>query len=834
MHTLWQDLRFGLRMLGRSPGFTLVALLSLALGIGANSAIFQLLDAVRLRNLPVKDPQELVAVQVDTHDTGRTGEFMSRYPQMTNPLWEQIREHQKSFSPVFAWGDTMFDMSTGGEAHDVQGLWVSGEYFRGLGVAPVIGRVFTAEDDRRGCASPGAVISYGFWQRQFGGSAAVVGSILRLNGREFEVLGVTPRRFFGMDVGHTFDVALPICAEPLLAGKASVLDSRWSWFLSVIGRLKPGVSMAQASAQLNAEAPAIFEATVAPELPAPAAKNYQKFGFQLDTASTGLSDLRKTYETPLWLLIGIAGVVLLIACANLANLLLARAMARQREMAVRLAMGASRGRLVRQLLVESLLLAAGGAGLGIVLAGSLSRALISFLTTTQDTVFVDLHLDWRLLAFASLLGMLTSVLFGLAPALRGTRVAPAAAMKAGGRGAMPEREGYRLQRALVAGQVALSLVLLFAALLFVRTFRNLVDEDPGFRDAGVLEADLDLRRAAFPAARLESLRQELLERLKTAPGVDTAAEAEEFPMSGNWSNNVVRTDAGATDEKAWKTSNFCRVSSGYFRTLGVPIVAGRDFSSSDGAGSPKVAIVTEAFARRFFPGAQAIGKTFRVQGAPNRPEPEYEIVGVAGNVKYESMREEFKPLVFLAVWQTPAEFDSLTFVVRSRGPAADLTAAVERAIGETNPGISIRLSRLQTKIAESLVPERLMATLSGFFGALAMLLAIIGLYGVISYTTARRRNEIGIRMALGAERGDVVGMILRQAGMLVGIGLVAGSILALMAARAAKALLYGLQPGDPGTLLMSLGLLAAVGLAAGFVPARRASRVDPMVALRDE
>jgi putative ABC transport system permease protein len=833
MHTIWQDIRFGLRMLRRSPGFTLVAVLSLALGIGANSAIFQLLDAVRLRTLPVRNPQELVEINVDSK-TGRSGQFMSRYPKITNPIWEQVRGQQQSFSHIFAWGNTSFDLSTGGEAHDVQGLWVSGDFFQTLGVSPVAGRLFTAQDDRRGCGMPGAVISYGFWQRQFGGNPAAVGSKLTLDGHAFNVIGITPQQFFGLDVGHSFDVALPICAEPILAGQNSVLDSRWSWFLSIIGRLKPGVSMQQATAQLRAVAPGIFEATVPPEVPAIEAKNYRNYQLKVDSASTGLSDLRKNYETPLDLLIAIAGVVLLIACANLANLLLARATIREREMAVRQAIGASRRRLVRQLLVESLLLALMGAGLGIVLAVNLSRALISFLTTTQDTVFLELQLDWPLLAFAALLGILTSILFGLAPALRGTQLAPAAAIRTGGRGATQNREGYRLQRALVSAQVALSLVLLFAALLFVRTFRNLAYQNPGFRGAGVLQVDVDVRRTGFPPERLPALRRELLERLAATAGVDAAAEAEAFPLSGNWSNNNVRTDVEGTDEKGWKITNICQVSPGYFRALGTPLLAGRDFNSSDAEGAPRVAIVTEAFVRKMFSGANPVGRTIRFQGDPRKEAVIYEIVGVAANVKYETMREDFKPLAYLSAWQLPRDFDSLTYVVSSRLPAADLTAALKRSIAETSPAISIHFNKLETKIAESMVPERLMATLSGFFGGLATLLAIIGLYGVISYTTARRRNEIGIRMALGAAQGDIVGMILRQAGMLMGIGLAAGGVLAVFASRAAKALLYGLQPGDPGTLLFALGVLAGVGLLAGYVPAWRASRVDPMTALRDE
>jgi predicted permease len=831
--TLWQDLRHAARLLRLNPGFALVAILSLALGIGANSAIFQLLDAVRLRNLPVKDPQELAEVRVDSK-TGRSGAFIGRYPRMTHALWEQVRDRQQVFSHIFAWGTTSFDLSSGGEARNVPGLWVSGEFFRTLGVTPVLGRVFTSEDDSRGCGSPGAVISYGFWQREFGGSPSALGKKLTLDGHAFNLIGVTPHQFFGMDVGHSFDVALPICAEPILAGKNSRLDKRWDWFLSVIGRLKPGTSLAQANAQLRAVAPAIFEATVPPELPVNEARNYLAFQLEVDPAGSGLSELRQTYETPLWLLIGIAGVVLLIACANLANLLLARASAREREIAVRLALGASRGRLVRQLLAESLLLASIGAAFGVFLAGNISRALVSFLTTSQDTVFLDLHLDWHVLAFTIGLTVLTSMLFGLAPALRATRIAPAAAIKTAGRGTTFNREGFSLQRALVSSQVALSLVLLFSALLFVRSFRNLVNQDAGFRDEGVLVVNLELQRAGFSTDRLGTVRRELLERLRATAGVDSAAEAESFPMGRNWSNDNVRTDPSGTDAKGWKISNFSWVSSGYFKTMRMPLVAGRDFEANDAPGSPKVAIVSEAFVRKFFNGADPIGKTFRTEADPNQPEPVYQIVGVVGNAKYETMREDFKAIAFVDAAQTQNRFQAPTFVVRSSLPLRDVTSSLQRSITAVHPAISINFAVLKTQIEESLVPERLMATLSGFFGALAALLATIGLYGVISYTTTRRRNEIGIRMALGAGRRDVVSMILRQAGVLLGAGLVAGTILAIFASRAATALLFGLGPGDPGTLLASIGALAVIGVAASYLPARRASRLDPMAALRDE
>ena len=478
-----QDLRFGVRMLLKSPGFTAVAVLSLALGIGANTAIFQLLNVVRLKSLPVKAPQELAEVR-PTDVSGTRGSKSASYPAVTNPIWEQIRDRQQAFSGIFAWGTGGLNLAQGGEVRPAKALWVSGDFFNVLGIQPALGRVFSTADDQRGCSAPGVVISHAFWQREYGGEANVIGRKLTLADHPFEIVGVTQQSFFGLEVGRTFDVAVPICADAVISGKNNRLDSGTNWWLMVTGRLKPGWSSPQASAQLQAISTGLFEQTLPANYPPVSVQNYLGMKLEAVPVGGGYSVLRENYERPLWLLLAIAGLVLLIACANLANLLLARASAREREMAVRQAVGASRGRLIRQLLVESLLLAVVGTALGAFLAQALSRFLVSFLSTSGNSVFLDLTPDWRVLGFAAGIAALTCLLFGLTPALRATRIEPGAAMKASGRGLTAGRERFSLRRALVVVQVALSLVLVASAFLFSRSLNKLLAVDTGFRSEG--------------------------------------------------------------------------------------------------------------------------------------------------------------------------------------------------------------------------------------------------------------------------------------------------------------------------------------------------------------
>jgi putative ABC transport system permease protein len=825
----WRDVRYGARLLRLNPGFAIVAVLSLALGIGANTAIFQLIDTVRIRTLPVTDPESIVDLRITNTTHGRTGNFFSRVPSLTNPLWEQLRDHQQAFSNVFAWSPTSFELATGGETRPARGLWVSGAFFDTLGVPALVGRVLTPGDDRRGCPAPTAVISYGFWQREYAGSPSAIGRSLMLDSHAYDIVGVTPASFFGVEVGRTFDVIVPLCAEPLSRGENSALDKRDVWFLGAMGRLKPGWTIEQASAHLAAISPSMFKATLPAYRPEDA-KDYLTFKIGALPGGTGVSALRRNYETPLWLLLATTTLVLLIACANLANLMLARATAREREIAVRLALGASRARIVRQLLAESLLIAAIGAVAGGLLARWLSQFLVDFLTTDTTRLFVDLSVDWRVFGFTALLAGATCLLFGLLPALRATSLAPGAAMKAGSRGTTDSRERFGVRRVLVVAQVALSLVLVVGALLFVRTLRNLLTLDAGFRQDGLLITNVDLRRAGIPEGSRTAFFDDVTERVRRLPGVTDAAQAFIVPVSGSGWNNEIVIDGQTRKENV----NFNRVSERYFKTMGTPLLAGRDFDRRDTVGSAPAAIVTETFARRFFGGQNPVGRTFQIDEAPGRPRPEYHIVGLAKDSKYGDLRDKFAPLAFFAAAQDPHPDPSLQIVVRSSAQLTQMTGAIGALLHDMSPAAVVQYQTMASQVKNSLLRERLMATLSGFFGGLAALIAMIGLYGVMSYSVMRRRNEIGIRMALGADRRDVVRMVMREASVLLAIGLVVGIVSALAAARSASALLFGLEPHDPGTIAMAAAALAIVALGASYLPAERASRLEPTVALRED
>ena len=831
MGTLLQDLRYGLRMLAKNPGFTAVAVITLALGIGANTAIFQLLDAVRLRTLPVKNPQELVLVQLADR-TGWRGNQQSFYPALTNPLWEYLRDHEQAFSGVLAWGSGGFSLAHGGEGRQARGLWVSGNLFQVLGVQPILGRVFAPADDHRGCGLPGVVISYALWQQEFGGDASVVGKKLTLNYHPVEVIGVTPASFYGLEIGHSFDIAVPICSQTALWSEGDWVDASTVWWLTVMGRLKPGWSLAQANTYLRAASPATFEATLREDYPAENVKDYLRFKLQATPAPGGVSWLRSQYGDPLWMLLGLAGLVLLIACANLANLLLARASAREREIAVRLALGAPRGRLIQQLLAESLMLASVGAAFGLMLASTLSQFLVAFLNTQGDPLFVDLNLDWRVLAYTATLAILTCVLFGLTPALRATCVDPGEAMKVGGRGMSEGRKGLGLRRSLVVAQVALSLVLLVGAVLFSRTLSNLLALDAGFRQDGILIAWLDLSRLRLPIGRRLPMNREILYRLRAIPGVDSAAESWIVPLSGSSIDNDVWLDGSDSQERI--NSKFNWVSPGYFKTLGTPLVLGRDFDDRDTSTSTKVAIVNEAFALKLGLAGNPVGRRFRRQATPHEPELLFEIVGMVKDTKYRSLRQDFGPIVYLSTSQdqSPKPFDQI--LIHSGLPLAGITSQVKGALTEVSPDIGIDFRVFKTQIRDALLRERLIATLSGFFGVLAGLLTAIGLYGAVSYMVTRRTNEIGIRMALGAQQSDVLHMVLREALRLALIGIAIGLPCALGALRLVSSMLFGLKPDDPMTIGLATVVIIAVALAAGYWPARRATKVDPMVALRYE
>ena len=821
-----RDLRYAMRQLWQSPGFAIVAILSLALGVGANTAIFQLLDAVRLRMLPVQHPEQLAYVHIIKTPNGRSGNFVTNHADLTFGIWNLLRSEQQGFSTIAAWSEQGHNLGMGGEARNANTLMVSGDFFPMLGVQPIAGRLLSPADDYRGCGAQGALISYGFWQKEYGGRDVALGSKITLDRQVFQIIGVTPPSFHGIDVGRDFDVALAMCSEPVFSGKNSWTDDSMTWWLAGIGRLKPGWTLERANAQLATISPGIFAATLPEKYDAINKKDYLRFQLGATRADNGVSSLRGVHD-PLSILLGLSGLVLLLACANLANLLLARASARQREMALRLTLGASRARLMRQVLAESLLLALFGTAAGVCLAQFLSRAVIWLLSSSQDNIFLEITLDWRVLGFAAGLAVLTCILFGLTPALQASHTDPGAAMKASGRGVTSGRQHFALRRILVVSQVALSLVLLVGALLFARSFRNLMTLDVGFEQDHILVAGFDFSPMHIPMERRAAFKRELHERLRAIPGVQSVAGVFVVPIShSGWDDNV---DVPGGPQR--KDTQFNSVSSGYFQTMGVPMLAGRDFNESDLPNSPRVAIVNETFAKQFFGGANPVGKVISDAGKPNQT---YQIVGLVKDMKYHQLREDFPPITFVATSQEKEPGEGQTFVIRSNEATESLVAEVKRVAQEMNPAMVLNFSTFKVQMRDDLIGERVMATLTGFFGGLAIILAMVGIYGVISYMVLRRRNEIGVRMALGAARTRILLMILRESLVLLAIGAVIGTGLALAAGAAAASMLYGLKPHDPLTLGASLVCLAAIVIVASFIPARKAATVDPMVVLREE
>jgi putative ABC transport system permease protein len=821
--TLWQDLRYGLRMMRRTPVITAMALLSLALGIGANTAIFSLFDAVILRMLPVQRPQELA--QIVSMPNGN--------PTFTNPLWEEIRDRQDVFSGIFAWAVNRFDLTQGGEAHNVSGLYVSGDYFAALGVRPVAGRLIAVADDHRGC-SGGVVLSYGFWQEHYGGAQGAVESTLVLNNHPFPVLGVSAPGFSGMDVGQNFDVALPVCAEATIEGKNSALDHRSSWWFNIVGRRKPGISIDQATARLRVLSPTILAAKAPTNWPPAQLQKFLQRTLLAQPAETGQSRLRRRYAEPLQLLMAVVGLVLLIACANIASLMLARAGARRKEIAVRLAIGASRARLMRQLLTECILLSSAGALLGIFFARWGSALLVRYLSTSRNTVFLDLSPDWRVLAFITGLAVLTGLLVGILPALRSTRMSLTAAMKDPHAGDAEGHARFRPGRWIVSTQVAVSLVLLVIAVLFLRSFTNLLTLDAGFDRNNVLLIGANIHNANVPATQRLALYQEILGRLASLPGVTSASQSTVTPISGaTWDNFLyIEGGGGPTGDDADAHLNY--VSPGYFATFATPILRGRNFDDRDAADAPLVAVVNQTLVKRFFSQNDPLGKYVWVEPEQGEKPLLIRVVGVVKDAKYESLRDDIPPTAYFPITQLKRLGEDTSFEVRTAARPSSVARTAESAITGVNKSISLGFRTLSQQVGDSLVQERLLATLSGFFGALALLLSMIGLYGVLSYTVTQRQKEIGIRMALGAAPNSILRLVLGDVARVLAVGLLCGTIIALTTARFVQKMLFGLEPRDATTLALAIGVLAGVALFAGYLPARRASRLDPMAVLREE
>ena len=832
-----QDVRLAVRALRATPVVSIVAILSLALGIGANTAIFSLVDSLILRSLPVVEPQRLAVV---TDARALKGGFTAGY---TYAIWDQIRRRGQPFDGAGAWSTERFNLAQGGgETQPVDGIYASGEYFSMLGVPALLGRTFTAADDAPGGGKDGpvAVISYALWQRRFGGSGTIVGTPLVVERVPFTIVGVTPPSFFGTEIGRAADVMLPLNTEPLIRGKDSRFGpGRGFYGLTVLLRLKPGQSIDAATAIVRGLQPQIREAARPATLPPLAQKEFLKDVFSVLPAGSGTSRLRTRYEQPLAAVFVVVGLVLLIACANIANLQLARAAARRHELSVRVALGASRWRLVRQWLVESLLLSGVGAALGLLFASWFSRALVSQLSTATNRVYLDLTVDWRLLAFTAAIAIATAILFGTLPALRATRVAPIEALKEQGRGSSGDAR-VSVSSGLVVAQVALSLVIVVAAGLFVRTFENLATLPLGFDSDRVLLVNVNVARARVGAGD----RLPFFDRLVSAahvPGVVTSAASVITPAVGLGMVEMLRlSEAPASfevmkDGKMNANASYANyVTPGFFATYGTPIKAGRDFDDRDRKDAPAAIIVNEAFVRKFLDGRSPIGAAMAFERGIPAPALKT-IVGVVG-ATYNGLRGDVVPVAYspLAQFDWPGGITGdITISVRaSAGSPMLLARSLASALTAVDHDLVFTFRPMTDQVSATLTQERVIAMLAGFFGALALLLAGLGLYGVTSYAVSRRRAEIGIRMALGAAPGSVIRLVLSRVTLLVGIGVLVGTGVSIWASKFVATLLYGLEPRDPITLVGAAVLLGAVGAAAGWLPAYRASRIDPAAVLR--
>jgi predicted permease len=845
------DLRFGVRMLRKNPGFTAIAVLTLALGIGANTAIFSLIDAALLRSLPVRDPQRLVVFQWTAHkspnlkghynymscpaeDAGATGEHGCGF---SYPMFLQFHSNQEAFSTVAALcGDVGLNLRGNGPATFVQGEMVSGDFFDTLGVGAAVGRTLGLSDDTPG-APPVAVLSYGYWQSSFGGDPAAVGKTVWLNNVPVTIVGVAAKGFPSLDPARVRSMWLPLSVSPQIGldlfghvsgDHPSLQAGDDIWWVYVVARLKPGMSLAQAQASASAlfhndlldKSKELFKAEDAPRL-------------VLMPAPHAISGLRERFSTPLTILMTAVSIVLLVACANVAGLMLARSSSRQKELAVRLALGAGRARIVRQLLTESLLLSLAGGASGILLAYWSGQSLVAFMSRGGLwPSHLAVHLDLRVLAFTAAASVLTGILFGLAPAFRGTRLDLTPALKEStssfAAGASP-RQRLNLGSGLVVAQVALAILALSGSGLLLRTLENLKSINPGFNTHNLLLFRLEPSLNGYTGERSKSLYSELLARMQAIPGVLSATYSFDDLLSGNsWSTSF--GIAGEAQETSHATLGLA-AGPKYFETMGIPLLAGRVFTPQDYSLQPDTkwepAVVNEAFARTFFKDQNPLG--LRLTGVGHQGSSR-EIVGIVGDTKFQSLRSEIAPTLFI-----PAGGGEAVFEVRTAFDPTMIIPAVRSTVSQLDSNLPLFSVRTETEqIDRSLFQERLIARLSSFFGGLSLLMACIGLYGLLSYEVSRKTPEIGVRMALGARPFDVLRFIVRQGVGLSSAGAILGTLAALGATRYLASLLYGVRSYDPLTFAAVAILLVVVALLATYIPARRASRVDPMVALRYE
>jgi predicted permease len=836
MGNLVQDLRYAIRTFRKSPVFVIVAVLSLAFSIGANTAIFTLVDQVLLRLLPVKDPQQLVLLWGrGPHYGSNNGRYKLSYP-----MYEDFRDHNQVFSGMFCRWETSMSVSSDGRTERVDGELVSGTYFPVLGVGPALGRLFTAEDDKTPGGAPYAVLSYRYWLSRYAGSPGVIGKKLIVNGHPLTIIGVSQSGFDGTDPGKSPQVRVPVMMKAEMDTLGASFDynfkSRRGRWVNVFGRMKPGVTEQQAKAALQPFFHQMLEMEVREKDFARAApETRQRFltmWIDLLPASKGDSELRRQFSSALLVLTAIVGLVLLIACANVANLLIARATARQKEIAVRLALGASRSRIISQLLIESLVLAITGGIAGLALAVWMDRALLAFLPTADTPLTISSTPDWRIMSFNLGISLLTGIIFGLVPALQSTRPQLAGTLK-DQVGSIAGGTSVGLRKALVAAQVTLSLLLLIGAGLFIRSLKNLKDLDPGFHTNNLVEFSIDPTRNGYKPERSLDFYRQLRENLDAIPGVEASGFAVIPVLSGDEWDNSIAIEGFSHSPTDTPDPHMQFISPDYFRTMNIPILTGRDFRMSDGRDAPKVCIVNEKFAKRYFKDGNALGRHIGMGGNPGT-KLDIEIVGVARDTKYESMRDEIPVEVYQPYHQVPFVLGMVAYVRTARLPEQAFLS-IRQVVNGLDSNLPVSdMKTLEKQQAESLITERLVATLSTGFGILATLLATIGLYGVMAYMVAQRTREIGIRMALGAASYNVLWLVMKEVLQLVAIGVAIGLPAAWALTRFAKSQLYGIQPNDALTIALATAGIALVAIFSGYIPARRATLVDPMRALRWE
>jgi predicted permease len=829
LESLAQDILYGLRGMLHSPGITLVALLSLALGIGANTAIFSLMDAVMLRSLPVKEPQQLVMLGGEdesgiTSDFGATGLY-------SYPFYRELQRQNQVFSETAAIfsmrSDVHGTVSGRSQAEPMHVQLVSGTYFPLLGVQAMVGRTLTDEDDRTQGNHPVAVVSYSWWRKDLARDPHVLDRTLKIGATTFSIVGVAPPEFFGTTVGESPDIWIPLSmVEQVPPGFKGCYSENFTESLYILGRLKSGATMAQATTNVNLLYQQIQRNFRGGVLSRDDARALKDAYVPLRSMATGLSGLRRRFSDPLKILMGIAGMVLLIACANIANLLLARSTARTRELAVRQALGAGRGRLVRQLLTESMMLAVAGGALGIVFAAGASRLLLRLVSGGPDVVPLNVSINGSMLLFTLTVTLVTALLFGSIPALRATRLELTQSLK-DGQGAAAVRSKGLLAKSLIVSQVAFSLLLVVAAGLFLRSLMNLTRVDLGFDKQNVLFLHLDESSVGYKEEdpRTFALYRQIDEKVSALPGIHGAGFSSFVFHEGSWNGGVLVPSTGKGQDVDVKHNV---ITDGYFAALRIPILAGRNFGPQDTATSRKVTIISERMARTLFPTGNPVGQHYSVGR-----KGEHEVIGIVKDVKFGSLDEDPETLDYFPVTQHPMYLNDL--VVRYTGDPSSISSAVQRAIHKIDHNLPITdVTTLDEWISRSYTDQRVVAQLSTFFGLLAVFLSAIGIYGLMSYVVSRRTNEIGIRMALGAERMHVRWLVMREILILVVIGIAIGVPAVLLSSRLVTHMLFGLSGSNAANLLAAIGVMLVIAAIAGYLPARRASRVDPMIALRYE